>query len=251
MSRANLAAMSTGPTDAPDPDPQEGVDRWLPPPRASAWHDEPARDEPAVVPEEHDEVCGDAAAPRRRGSRGRRVDVSLWLLALGTVLLVTALVAVVVLVLDDRGTGERGSQAAGIAPRSHALRDPFVVDGARWAVFADSDPNWTRSVLEREAGSGLRWLPVTVRSRNLVRGGFDPRVLQYRMVDGAGREYRPAPKLGTAPLLDEGAQPVPLNKTSQVELAYRVPRSASDFALLFDAGRPGSPQPVKIPLDKG
>jgi hypothetical protein len=134
----------------------------------------------------------------------------------------------------------RGGPATASAPVSaHGTRTPFVLAGARFAVFANPKEPWTRFAKRVSAGPGMRWELVTVRVRNLTRTDLDPRALHYRLIAAAGVNYFPNLAYGTGPDVRRPPRPLAPQALVQAKLAFAVPVSATGLELAFDpAGRP-------------
>ncbi|MGI8803235.1 MAG: hypothetical protein ACR2KV_13880 [Solirubrobacteraceae bacterium] len=129
-----------------------------------------------------------------------------------------------------------GGTAGGAA---HGLRVPFVVGGARYAVFRNPLQGWT--AFERtDPGGGLRWLAVTVRVRNLAMAGVDPRVLDFRVAGRGGASYVAEPGLGTEPARRQPPRPLAVGGLVEARLGFRIPVSTGDLLLRFRPSR-GSP----------
>jgi hypothetical protein len=134
--------------------------------------------------------------------------------------------------------------AAPIASR-HGLRDPFVIGGLRLAVFHNPFQSWT-SFERAAAGPGLRWEAVTVRVRNLSMTGFDPRVLDYRLLDGKGRSYAPVASAGTGPALGRPPRPLGAGQLVETRLGFRVDRAAAGLELRFSLAAGGPTVIVRL-----
>ena len=124
---------------------------------------------------------------------------------------------------------------------SHGPGTPFVIAGARFAVFVNPRQTWTAFTKTVPPAPGSKWLLVTVRVRDLTRDNLDPRVLHYRLVSTGGQNYFPKLAYGTGP--DVGRAPHPLARGAlvQAELAFQVPVAAPPLQLAFDPfGKKGS-----------
>jgi hypothetical protein len=132
--------------------------------------------------------------------------------------------------------------AAGVA--GHGTGTPFVLAGARFAVFVNARQKWTTFAKTVSPGPGNRWLLVTVRVRNLTRTALnplDPRALHYRLVAPGGVNYFPNLSYGTGPDVSKPPRPLGRQALTQAELAFEVPTSAPPLQLVFDPyGRTGS-----------
>jgi hypothetical protein len=132
-----------------------------------------------------------------------------------------------------------GPATAGGPVSAHGTRTPFVLAGARFAVFANPKEPWTRFAKRVSAGPGMRWELVTVRVRNLTRTDLDPRALHYRLIAAAGVNYFPNLAYGTGPDVRRPPRPLAPQALVQAKLAFAVPVSATGLELAFDpAGRP-------------
>ena len=259
-----------------EPPASEGPSRWLP--------REGAASTAASLPSPGERAPAEASRPsgaaRLRGKArklGGRVALPLWGIAAASLLLVGALVVAVALALESgkegAGAPEATAPSASTSPeidkpsaidepkatspprrvpnfQTRPTRDPFLVDGVRWAVFVDPQQSWTRFARRVSPGPGQRWLLVAVRTRNLSRENFDPRVLDYQVLGADRRAYFPSRRFGTGKRL--GRPPVPLatDETGQSELAFRVPKG-SDYTLLFNAGRGSTGRPTQVLLNAG
>jgi hypothetical protein len=129
-----------------------------------------------------------------------------------------------------------------------SLKVPFVVDGARFAVFVNARQAWTKFTDTVSAGPGRQWVLVTVRVRNITRLGFDPRVLHYRLLAADGVDYFPNLAYGTGPALHLPPNPLTGGQLVQAELAFDVPTSAPGLELAFDPT--GGHERVEVPLGR-
>jgi hypothetical protein len=130
-------------------------------------------------------------------------------------------------------------------PVVHGLRGPFVVGGARFAVFRDPQQGWT-SFRRRSPGAGKVWMAVTVLVRNFSLADFDPRALTYRVFDGAGTAYAPDRRIGTAPAQARPPRPLAAGQLAEARLGFRIDPGAPGLQLRFSPV-PGGP-PVVVSL---
>lgn len=241
--------------------------RWLP--KAPPAEERPASAASEPEPSPEPPLRRDRQDRSRPRALPSRVSLPMWVLGLGIVVLIVAMATTLVLAW---GSGDAPTATAvtmtarAAAPptpavrttttnaplprgfRSRPRRAPFVVNGVRWAVFANPQQSWARKVRRTAAGPGQKWLLVAVRVRNLTRVGFDPRVLSFQIFDRSGRAYFPDPRAGTGRRRSLPPEPVPLGGTGQAELAFRVPEEAGRFTLLFDAGENGTGGATKVRL---
>ncbi|UTI64655.1 hypothetical protein NBH00_00245 [Paraconexibacter antarcticus] len=252
---------------APDATPEAGAPAPTPAPAATPEAEAPDA-APAPIPEAGapDATASPVPPPswapqpaRAPGGRGagllaalrRELLIPVWLTALGALALVAAAVACVVLAGQNDGPAPvAAAPAAGLqasAPRLRTLRDPFELDGVRWAVFAAPSQPWTRFQKRVLPGPGRRWVLISVRVRNLSRARFVPNGLGYRLSDDSGTEFTPDPGHST----DAAAGPViPQNGLGQVQLAFKVPAAATGLTLRFTTRAPGGTA-VGVPVGTG
>lgn len=273
-----LPAEPAAPDAAGPPAPEAPANPWAPPapaaaPEAEAPAAAPEAEPPEATPppEEQPEATPDAVAapvpppswapkparaPRTPGggplaALRRELLIPVWLTALGALALVAAAVACVVLAgQDDSPAPAAATPAAGLeasAPRLRTLRDPFELDGVRWAVFSAPSQPWTRFQNQVLPGPGRRWVLISVRVRNLSRARFVPNGLGYRLADDSGTEFTPDPGHST----DGAAGPViPQNGLGQVQLAFKVPAAATGLTLRYATRVPGGTA-VGVPIGTG
>lgn len=243
------------PADPPRTEPAAGdpatpVARWVPaptpaPPAAgappAAASAPAAADAPAPVLARPAPPAPLPPSGRRTGPLGRELAVPAWLAALTGVTLVAAALACVILATSNNDTPAAPAPATALV---RALRDPFELDGVRWATFVSPSQPWTAFAGRVSPGPGNRWLLVAVRVRNLSRGRLDPAALGYAVVDDAGRRITPDPQHSTAP---GSGTDVPVGSPGQVDLAFRVPARATQLHLRF-ATRPRGGTAIDVPL---
>lgn len=238
------------PTESAPPD-AEGTDAppgnpWNPP--VPAGPTVGAVDPDAATPDHGPVTAPPApASGGLRASAGRKHLVPVWLLAFGAVALVaTAVVCVILAMRHDTG-GPVPAAASGLdasAARLRTVRDPFVLDGVRWAVFASPSQSWTQFTQSAAPGPGKRWMLVAVRVRNLSRGSFVPDGLGYRLTDDAGTGYAADPEHSTT---GAAGPAIPINGLDQVQLAFRVPAGATGLTLRY-ATRVSGGTAVGVPV---
>jgi hypothetical protein len=195
---------------------------------------EPATAAPdAVAPVAATPVASERSAPAQAPAppAGRP-----WLLV-GRVLLAVSLVAAIVLIVTRHSTTHtHGHRAALPTVVNVPLRRPFVIAGARFAVFTHPTLSWTRSVPPLPASSGRRLLLLQVNVRNLSRSDFDPYRLGYRVVDGRGQAFSPDPRYGSGPKLHSPAVMAPRDTHASTMLAFVIPATATQLELVFSDG---------------
>lgn len=248
--------------DAPDPfadAPASWTPRHGPPPVAAPV-------EPSPAPRHHAEHAGarsDRLPTRQLRNRSARALAG-WALAL---LLATGAIALVASGRLGGGAPRHptanaaapsaaagapvptaATAARGVRSQAHAPRVPFTLAGLRLNVFAAPHEDWPRFADSLTAGPGLRWELVTVRATNLNHAGFDPRMLHYRLADRNGTIYFPDLKKGTGAAVGRPARPLAPGQQGQVELAFRVPTSASALDLLFNPTTKNIR--LQVPLDQ-
>jgi hypothetical protein len=153
------------------------------------------------------------------------------------VLLAVSLVAAIVLIVTRHSTTRAPTPHTGHAIVVNApLRRPFVIAGARFAVFTHPTLSWARSVPPPAANSGRRLLLLQVNTRNLSRGDFDPYRLGYRVVDGRGQAFSPDPRYGSGPKLQGPAVTTARDTHAATMLAFIIPATATQLELVFNDG---------------
>lgn len=164
--------------------------------------------------------------PRRPGA-GRRYA---WLVA------VVAAIAVVGGVIVVAG-GPKKEKADSSPPAAYRqLTTPFTVNGARFEVQPANDARWAVKMRsERAERVGKRWVSVQIPVRNLSRVDLRPRGLGYRLLTPSGLVVGPEVVEVLSGSLDSEGR-LAKGKLSSVHLGFRVPESAKDLTLAFDAG---------------
>jgi hypothetical protein len=170
-----------------------------------------------------------AGPGRLPGGLQRQLNVPVWLAALAGLTLVAAAVACIVLAVREDSSPAPAAATAASGTLVRALRDPFELQGVRWAVFATPSQPWTAFADRVSPGAGRRWVLVAVRVRNLSRARFAPADLGYALLDDSGRRIAPDPHRGTPP----GSGAVSVDGHGQVELAFRVPEQATNLHLRY------------------
>jgi hypothetical protein len=113
-------------------------------------------------------------------------------------------------------------------------RDPFEIDGARWAVFGNPGQAWVTSASHLAPAAGHRWQFVEVLVRNLGRPRFLPCALHYRLEDSARVTYFRDRRVGPGIQAGQPPAPLPAGRQTQCRLAFQVPAGASGLRLVFD-----------------
>ncbi len=95
--------------------------------------------------------------------------------------------------------------------------------------------------------SGYSGVRVLILYRNLTRTDFDPNTLKYRLIDSNRHVYKPDPKFGVGPLLNQPPKAVARNVLGRIELAFGVRAHATGLKLLFRV-KPKVGMLITVPL---